>query len=51
MNNELKDVIDKYKYKIHVIKEIFDKMINLMDIYYKINNNIINNYNINKRNE
>jgi len=25
-------------------------MINIMDIYYKINNNIIDNYDINKRN-
>ena len=26
---KLKESIDKYKYKIHMIKEIFDKMINL----------------------
>ena len=47
---ELKESIDKYKYKIKVIKEIFDKMINIMDMYYKINNDIYNNYNTNKRN-
>ena len=49
-NNNLKDIIDKYKNKIKIIKEIFDNMINILDIYYKINNNIIDNYNINKRN-
>ena len=47
---ELKESIDKYKYKINIIKEIFDKMINIMAMYYKINNDIYNNYNINKRN-
>ena len=47
---ELKESIDKYKYKIKVIKEIFDKMINIMDMHYKINNDIYNNYNTNKRN-
>ena len=47
---ELKESIDKYKNKIKEIKEVFDKMINIMDMYYKINNNIINNYTINKRN-
>ena len=45
----LKKSIDKFKFKINIIKEIFDKTINIMDIYYKINNNFINNYNINKR--
>ena len=48
--NELKESIDKYKFKINIIKEIFDKMINIMDIYYRINAIIINNYNMNKRN-
>ena len=41
--NELKESIDKFKYKINIIKEIFDKMVNIMDVYYKINNDIINN--------
>ena len=50
MMSDLKDVIDIFKYKINMIKEIFDQMINVMDIYYKFNENIINNYNINKRN-
>jgi len=47
---ELKNAIDNFKYQINIIKEIFDKMANIMDIYYEINNDIINNYNINKRN-
>ena len=46
----LKDSIDKFKYKINIIKEIFDKMIKLLDIYYSANYKIFNNYNINKRN-
>ena len=47
---ELKQSIDNYKYQINAIKQIFDKMINIIDAYYKINNDIINNYNMNKRN-
>ena len=50
IKDDLKNVIDKFKYKIKIIKEIFDKIINIMDIYYKINSNIIENYNINKTN-
>ena len=47
---ELNNVIDNFKYKYDIIKEIFDRLINTFDLYYKINKNIINNYNINKRN-
>ena len=47
---DLKSIINKFKYKIYVIKEILDITVNLMDFYYKINDNIIENYNINKRN-
>ena len=43
-------VIDRLKYKVKVMKEVLDKMANILDIYYKINNNIIQNYNIRKRN-
>jgi len=46
---DLKKSIDKFKFKINIIKEIFDKTISIMDIYFKININFINNYNINKR--
>ena len=47
---DLKNNIDKFKYKLNIMKEIINKMNILIDIYYKINNEIINNYNINKRN-
>ena len=47
---KLKKSIDEFKYKINKIKEVFDKMMNIMDMYYKVNNDIISNYNINKRN-
>ena len=46
----LKIVIDKFKFKVKVMKEVLDKMANILDIYYKINNDIARNYNINKRN-
>ena len=46
----LKNVINEFKWKVHVIKEILDRSINLMDLYYNLNDNIIENYNINKRN-
>ena len=47
---ELKKAIDKFKYKIGIIKEIFDKMAYILDAYYKINDSIINNYDVSKRN-
>jgi len=47
---ELKIVIDKFKNRILIIKEILNEIINMIEIYYKITINIINNYNINKRN-
>ena len=31
MKEELKNIIDKFKYKIKIIKEIFDKMINILN--------------------
>ena len=42
--------MDKFKNRINIMKEILDKIINMLDIYYHINNNFINNYSINKRN-
>jgi len=42
--------IDKFKNKIEIIKEIFNRIINMMKKYYEINSNIINNYDISKRN-
>ena len=49
-SEDLKNIIDNFKYKIDIIKEILDNMINIMNTYYKLNNNMINNYNMNKRN-
>ena len=43
---DLKQTIDKYKNIINIIKEIFNKMINVMDMYYKINNDIIDTVNV-----
>ena len=45
---ELQLKIDKFKDKIEIIKKILNRIINMMEIYYKINNNIVNNYNINE---
>ena len=47
---ELKSIIDIFKNKTNIIKEILDKTMNIIEIYYKINKDYINNYNINKRN-
>ena len=46
----LNDIIDNFKYKINIVKEILDRLINTFDLYYKLNDKIINNYNMNKRN-
>ena len=47
--NEIRDLIDKFKQNIIEVtkKEIFDKVIENLESYYKIYNNIINNYDIN----
>ena len=50
LKEDLKNIIDKFKSKIKITKEILNKMIYLLNIYYKINDDIMNNYNINKRN-
>ena len=49
INEDLKNVIDRFKYIINNIKQIFDNMIDILNIYYKISNDNITNYNINKR--
>ena len=46
----LYDTIDNFKFKINIIKDIFDRIINIFDSYYKINSDIILNYDIKKRN-
>ena len=50
MKTKLKNIINKFKNKISLIKEILDRMVYIMDLYFKINEIIINNYNINKKN-
>ena len=35
---DLNNVIDNFKYKINIIKEILDRLVNTFDLYYKINN-------------
>ena len=50
INQDLKDVIEKFKCKINIMKEILNRMINMLEIYYNINNNFINNYSFNKIN-
>ena len=47
---KLNKSIDNFKYKINIIKEILDRLMNTIELYYRINNNIISNFNINKRN-
>ena len=47
---DLYDTIDNFKFKINIIKDIFDRIINIFDSYYKINSDIIHNYDIKKRN-
>ena len=46
----LKNIIDEFQYKINIMKEILDRAINLSNLYYKINSDIINNYQMNKIN-
>jgi hypothetical protein len=45
----LKLVIDRFKNKIETIKGMLNGMINILQTYYRISNNIIKNYNMNKR--
>ena len=46
----LKNEINNFKSKVKTIKDILNRIIDLLELYYKINNDIINNYNISKRN-
>ena len=47
--NDLKIALDKFKSKI-TNEEILNRIKTNVDLYYKINNGIINNYNVKKRN-
>ena len=46
----LKNEINNFKSKVKTIKDILNRIIDLLELYYKINNDIINNYNKSKRN-
>ena len=48
--NELRTKIDKYEEKINEIKNIFDKIIASLEMYYEINNNLLNDYENKKKN-
>ena len=50
MKKDLKHIIEKFKHEIDMIKEMFDKMINILDTYYTLNKNMLRNYDRNKRN-
>ena len=50
IKDDLNQVVNNFKYQIDIIKYAFDRMIKILEIYYNINNDIINNYNMNKRN-
>ena len=50
MKEDLEDKIKKIKNNSSIIIDILTRMTKILDIFFKINNNIINNYNINKRN-
>ena len=47
-SEDLKNKIDEFKYKINIIKDILDNMINKLETYFIVNQNIIDNYNIKK---
>ena len=46
----LKKLIEKFKFKIDMIKSILEKMMNMLDKYYKINYDIYINYDMKKLN-
>ena len=50
INQDLKETIEKFKCKINIMKEILNRMINMLEIYYSININFINSYSFNKIN-
>ena len=49
IKDDLKNSINKFKYKISLIKGLLDRIMNMLNKYYKINEDIINNYNMNNR--
>ena len=49
-NKKLKEYIDLFKINVNIIINILKEVIENMNIYYKINEDMINNYNSNNRN-
>ena len=49
IKDDLKNAINKFEYKISLIKGLLDRIMNMLNKYYKINEDIINNYNMNNR--
>ena len=49
-NENLKNLIDIFKYRSKLMIEILNNMMNIMDSFYKINNDLINNFNESRRN-
>ena len=50
IKDELKKSIDNLKHKINIIIELFQRKLCFLDIYYKISNDIIDNYDMNNKN-
>ena len=50
ISTELKNTIEEFKWKANIIKEILNKMINMLDIYFNLNDYYLNNYNLSQRN-
>ena len=48
--NELKDSINLFKIDIKILINLLNELMDKMDLYYKINEDIINNYDIKNRN-
>ena len=48
--NKLKDDISKFKNEVKNIVNILEKIMENFDIYYQINTNIINSFNIKRKN-
>ena len=49
-NKKLKYYIDLFNHNVSIIIDILNKVIENMNLYYKINEDIINNYNSNNIN-
>ena len=46
----LSEAIHKFKFKINIMEKILNRMVIILETFYKVNNDIINNYDTSKRN-